>query len=167
MSLKDEKPKRAGVIQFVYYPQDAEYIQKFMRDGFTMSALFRHWLRENGARAYPEPAIYAKVLLEKSEAAKKKMEDEERMKTLSNEEYARTVLLARVEGNTVWFRGSQGQDYSGPLSSVKEITFENNEVARVHHQIMTGKFAYVNGAPTEEQWAMLRKGFEDLVVDKK
>ena len=160
MAFTDTKPKRAGVIQFVYYPQDAEYIQKFINDGFTISSLFRQWLREKGREAYPETPEYAKALALRAELAKKKIDSVEEIKAMTDEEYAVKVLKCKIVDDKAVFRDMRGNDWDRPLKGIKAITPENNEDVQIHVQIMDGTVLMWNGVPpTEAEWEIIKKGW--------
>ena len=160
--LRDEKPKKAGVLQFVYYPIDETYIKKFTADGYTISALLRQWLREKGGERYPEPAEYAKRLLEKAEKDKAKKNVKEKLDNMPNEDYATGVLKAKIsaDGEKAVFRNSSGQDVFLPLATIKGITIENNETAKIHNEIMNHTLVLFGGKePTEAEYELILKGW--------
>ena len=149
--------KSIGVLQVRYRPIEQKYIEKFEESGYSMSDLVRQWIREKGSVAFPDIPLYAQVAAERIDIKKKEIEEKNRIKNMSPEEYVTEILKGKVRGNYAEFRGNHGEVIELSMFNIKDKTPENTDEITMHLKLVSRDYRYVNGE--EPDWEKVFAGW--------
>lgn len=152
--------KTQRIIHIGLHAPEVRIIELMEEEGHMVSEVLRALIRQYGAENYPRERAYAKAMLVRAEVAKKKVETDEEIAAMTNEEYATKVLRGKIVGLKVEFRIANGQPVRFALDTIKTHSLENNEMIKIHNQLLDRTFTYLGDQePTEEQYKEIWKGW--------
>jgi len=137
--------KTIQIIHTGLHPLEADIANKMRTRGENISEMIRSWFRAYGAIEFPPAPLYALVQKERLEFKKEIIKDELVLKKMTPEEYAGTILKARISKGMAWLTTVSTQAYPIPLSKVKEWNIETDLVMR-HLKIINNEEVYALGA---------------------
>lgn len=155
--------KTVRILHIGIHQPEQEVVEKIEAEGHQLSEILRMIIRDYGKTNYPEEKAYAVALKTRAEIAKQKAYDEERAKKMTPEEYVVEILRGKVVDGSAYFR-LPGRIISQPLGNIKDQTVDNNEIIRIHNQLLDRTFEWPgNATPRDEQeWEKFWAGWEAL-----
>ena len=141
-------------------PREQEIVDQMRDEGYPVAEVMRELIRSYGRGEFQKEKGYSEAAKIRAQLAKKKVDTDSVIADMSNEDYATNILRGKVVGKKVEFRVANAQPVKFNLETIKQLSIENNEVVRIHNQLLDRTFTYIGDiAPTEEQYQEIWKGW--------
>lgn len=142
------------------FSREKEVLDEMKARGYPVAEVVRELIRNYGKDEFPREKGYSVAARLRAEVAVKKLETQAEIDAMTNEEYATKVLRGKVVGSKVEFRLANSNPVKFPLTTIKQHTVENNELIRIHNQLLDRTFTYLGDQePSEEQYKEIWKGW--------
>lgn len=140
------------ILHIKLFPREEAIINRMKEQGLPVPECIRQAIRQFGKEEVPEEKLYARVAHERLQMKKQTIEEKEKIKHMTETEYAEQILRGIVEGPRVKFMmGMLGVEWV-PLAGIKNHDANTIFWLQNHFDMLDRKLTYPDGRQPDYDW---------------